>query len=363
MVADIAPFTFRSSERLKARKQDTDVTVLKSDVIPLLRIDDVLADMRQCAAVHGRTLPDLNRSYLLNVLHGLYSYCERYQLQYMNATRFLNRTVYHLPSTQRETALKDLSQSIGSNIYRAFFRSASVTWTGSQWSELFHLEQNFWVAFYRFGKDSSIGAIRFRNGKRQYCVWEAVRAIHERARTLNVDSTALLRYILRTPVNDPHHFLACLDFRWPKQRGDVAPIAAIKKASWIEALGLRSDVKLSAGTLPLGFALAREHRGAQGSMGDIVEIAPTGRYRVVDGSVYQGEFWFCERRLSWLVIHIDEHKFAKIGADKWYWPARHSDVPSVKELNELDPNGPWSKIWDPKTGRPISPLAGGLKLK
>lgn len=359
MATEICPFTFKRGERT-VKKVPKPELVLKTDLVPLLRVDDVLADFRAVAAMHGVKPIEISRPYALNVLHSLYAFCNKHSLQYLNAARFLNRTVYHMPATPRTTALLDLGQSLGSNTRRADFRALSV---GTTWSEMFVLEAEFWAAFRRFGKDSSRGAIGVREGKRFYHVWEALRAIQTHALELKVDPVALVRYVLRVPVNDPQHLYHVLDFRWPKHRGEVAPARSTRaaKQTWVEAIGLRSDIKLT--TIPLGFTLAREHRAFGGQLADIVEVTPSGSYRTMDGSVFQGEYWFCERRNPWLAIHIDETKFARIDPQTWYWPARHSDVPSVKELNEIDPGGAWTKVWDKVSGAPVSPLAGGIKLR
>jgi hypothetical protein len=228
------------------------------------------------------------------------------------------------------------------------------------------------------GTLDSQGAITKVGSKRSYTLWESFDGIRKISREKGLMPLDFLDYALA-------HTKPCNAFKLSASIGSsVARTTGVIKAAlpgiwahpafkrsgvitetpknWLKDIGF-GDVNLVSGSLPLGFYLAKEHLGVNGNMADVIEVAPSGQYRTRDGSIFNGDFWFKDKRNPWLVIQINDNNASKIDPDSWYNPSRYDDIPTVVELQTWAPNGPWTRVWDSKTGKPLSPQAGRISLK
>lgn len=361
-----------------------ELAIVGKDMIPLLEVDLIIKDARDLYARRGPALymnmpwwEKTNRHLLIKHLCRLYDYTTKHRLPYLEMARFNNRTVYHLYPTSR-VIVREISQSIGSTTLRAHFRNTHKQFEGTSWAELFALEERFWTAQRLIINNlDPAGAITKIGGKRVYTLWESLESIRKISKDRGLPAIDLLDYAL-------FHSKPCNTLRLSTQIGSalakgvptiraalptirshrafqVQPTLNVVKAPWVERLGF-PNAKAS-GSIPLGFSLAKEHMGQRGKPEDVTDIAPTGQYRTKDGSVFQGEFWFQARKNPWLVVPVDSSNIDSVNLDTWYNPGRHDDQPTIEELTRLAPSGPWSKVWDAKTGRAISPQAGRITLK
>lgn len=370
-----------------AAVQNTDegFQVTAHDMIPMLEIDYVIKDAKDLYARRGPVMymstpwwEKTNRHLLINHLCKLYEYTTKYKLSYLDAVRFNNRSAYHMYPAGR-AIVRETSQSIGSTTFRAHFRTLTQQFSGRSWRDLFDLEERFWSAQkVLMGGLDSTGAITKIGSKRVYTLWESLDSI----RTISTDKSMPAIDLLDFAM---FHSKPCNTFKLSTQIGSalargVPAIRALlptirstqafllKQSAgptsepWTHKIGL-SGARLTAGTLPLGFALAREHLGQTGKMEDIVEVAPTGQYRTKSGAIFQGEFWFQGSKNPWLVVQVGDSNASRVDFDTWYNPSRHDSLPTLEELQRLAPEGAWTKVWDRTTGRPLSAQAGRVVLK
>lgn len=366
-----------------------DLDISAKDLIPVIDIDFAIEDARALYEQRGPVLYmsnpwwiGTNRHLLINHLCKLYQYCLKHKLPYKDAVRFSNRTVYHMYPTAR-VVVREISQSIGSVTLRAHFRNLHEQFGAPQWSEIFALERRFWqVQKQQRGLDS-FGAIVKNGGKRSYILWETLHSVVGIGGEKKLAPFDLLDFTLSTTkVMSPARLGASLGYALTKTvpfihsqlpRIRMQPIFAgaqspadapgTDQLDWLEQIGLKRGVRLIAGTLPLGFFVTKEHLGAGGSMEDVIEIAPSGEYRTRSGSIFFGDFWFKETRNPWLVVQVGPRNVGKVNLDQWYDPGQYTRTPTLQELQHLDPDGPWTKVWDRATGAPISTQAGRISLK
>jgi hypothetical protein len=365
---------------------DREIEMVSSDVIPLLEIDAVIADARKLCEARG-SLPYMsdawwerpNRHNLISHLERLYNYCVKQDIPYMEATRFINRVVYHVPATRR-LVVREISQSIGSTTFRAHFRDLHnrMHATSGYWSDLFPLEDRFWeIQSKTRGRLDTAGASVKVGGKTAYILWEALDTVRRIAKTRGVEAIDFLDYVMsKTRLLSPQSFATSIGANIPPDSSAIRAFRAktrldrifgsagtVKKVDshfWLEQIGLASIKQLK---VPLGFYISSEHLSQGGTMADVVEISGDGRYRTKDGSVRQGDYWFIKAKNPWLVVQVDHTLAQNLNLDSWYDPSKYDKIPTVAELKTLDPTGPWTKVWDPSTGRPISSQAGKTILK
>jgi hypothetical protein len=359
-----------------------EIEMISSDVIPLLEIDAVLADARKLSETRG-SLPYMsdawyenpNRHLLISHLERLYHYCTKQNIPYMEATKFINRVVYHVPATRR-LVVREISQSIGSTTFRAHFRDLhNRMHTTGYWSELFPLEDRFWAMQFKLrGRLDTMGASVKIGGKTAYVLWEALDTVRRIAKSRGLEPIDFFDYVVsKTRVLSPQSFATSIGanipadssviraFRAKNRLDQVFGVAGKKNDnSWLESIGLTS---VKQHKIPVGFYISSEHLAQGGRMSDVVEVSSDGRYRTKDGSVRQGDYWFVKAKNPWLVVQMDHTLAQNFNMDSWYNPSKYDKVPTVLELKELDPTGPWTKVWDASTGRPISPQAGKIILK
>ncbi len=369
-----------------AQVVDDGFELVGKDLIPLLEVDFAIEDARSLYKTRGPVLfmttpwwEKTNRHLLINHLTKLYEYCTKHRLPYLDCVRFNNRTVYHLHATGR-AVVREMSQSIGSTTLRAHFKQLHGQFSAARWSELYETEARFFAAQRVItGTLDPMGAITRLGNKRVYSLWETLHSIHSIAPGMGLKPQDLFDYAL-------YHSKPCNTFKLSTQvgssiargataiRGLLPTIRSMQaflppkstttssSTDWAARLGLQG-ARLQGGTVPLGFTLAQEHAAQMGKMEDIVEITPSGQYKTRDGSLFQGEYWFQGCKNQWLVIQVNDSNAQSVNFEEWYNPTRHNTAPTVQELLSLAPTGPWTKVWDKNTGRPISSQAGRITLK
>ena len=359
--------------------------VVMGDIIPLLEIDSIITDARNLAKERG-SLPYMsdawwerpNRKLLAIHLEKLHHFCAKHDIPYVEATRFINRTVYHVPATRR-MVVREISQSIGSTTFRAHFRDLHnrIHSKNGYWSELFPLECRFWDLQLKIrGRLDTAGATNKVGGKTGYVLWEALDAVRRIAQSLRVDPTDYLDYVIsRTRLVSPPTFAVSIGANIPSDPALIGAFkiktrndrifgrpngATVTGSGWLDQIGLTSVKQTK---IPLGFYISSEHLAQGGAMSDVVEVSDDGRYRTKDGSVRQGDYWYIKARNRWLVTQVDSSIAQKLDLSAWYNPFKYDKIPTIAELSELDPNGKWTKVWDSSTGRPLSSEAGRIILK
>jgi len=358
--------------------------IVHKDLIPLLEIDFAISDARSLYERRRRPLfmtnpwwESTNRNLLITHLCKLYEFSVKFNLPYLNVIRFNNRTPYHLHPAGR-TIVREISQSIGSTTLRAHFRDLSKQFKGS-WLDLFEMEERFWAVQHGMTGQviDSSGAITRLANKRAYTLWESLDAIRQIAKSKQLSYQDFFDYTL-------FHTKPCNAYKLTTSIGSATARHSVtiqatmpqilahpafqgredvtKSTDWLSKLGF-PNANLLGGTIPLGFYLAHEHAGSGGKLEDVTDIAPSGQYRTRDGSTFIGDFWFRGAKNPWLVVQVNESNFEKVDPDSWYNPSKYNSLPTIKELLAVDPAGPWTKVWDAKTGRAISPQAGRISLK
>lgn len=371
----------------KRMTKKTECTINKKDLIPLIDIDRVIADARESAKPF-QSLPFIreawwqnpNRPHLISVLVGLYEYCAKNKIPYFKTVQFINRTMFHLPPFER-SKVKAFSDSIGSSTLRSHFKKL---YEGKNWDVLFKLNDRFWSLQNKLSPtNTKTGGAIVKNGSvRTYALWDSfhymcnVPGITDPINALDFIVYGYLKwgkpdlFVPKVVVNRVNsEVLNTTSTEWKQflnvSKNDPIFGRQVKDeglTGLLQKIGCNANLRLLDNSIPYGFYISIEHQAQRGSMADVVELSSSGRYRTTNGSIFQGDFYFCKKS-KWLSIPITAKNTDKVDTDSWYNPSRYDEVPSLKELMELDPTGTWTQLWDKSTGKPINAQAGKIILR